>query len=667
MIDHITEKLRELCEESAARFPLDNRKSVEALFGLSGFNPNGVLTDKLKSLISSPQETTLPTRQLLLVARNFAYRRAVHGEENKWFGVAQAIRFHFSPDTFLQPLENDGWPEAIDIARAILVLHPFLSTFRGRHKNVADAAKRLVERSFKLRVREGGFEFYDGELERATKLIQDKITELGAGPFLSNLFGFMSSICAPYERMYMVPRNYTSWDRMPSIPFNFLINLAVSTPLKGQDANDPASIWTDVISLSRDLIATLDLEPYHQIENTSVPREHLESLLREMALFDGLFTLRQWPSGKTPLILREFFGLDRDRWMTSELGWCTTDAIEIYKLVEQLQSDDPVVITRDDLSKRVRADALQSLLPYLAHMRGTVNQAYVSPIGTKSNLMTKPLIQVDPDAFLAVSQSLAGPAFYECIIAVLRHRLPQATAEELTGQGTHRVTAKLFEEAGLCPTFSEKKYKMNTKSEGECDLVFEDETSILFVECKSKAMTSATMAGEPMEALLDFAATLMSSQVQALRHERLLRTFNRIQFRDGTVLEWRNRAILRLTVTLLGHGSLQDRDLFWTLFNPLFGAELVYTEGQPHGSKIDGLNKVLSRMRTEVEAIGQTELHVSVLKSECASLNVGQLPIFLNGIRDLNHFVKRISTLLTYRAFDPVFEFVERTRKGLID
>jgi hypothetical protein len=129
--------------------------------------------------------------------------------------------------------------------------------------------KRLVERSFKLRVREGSFEFYDGELERATKLIQGKLSELGAGPFLSNLFGFMSSVCAPYERMYMVPRDYTSWDRMPSIPFNFLINLAVSTPLKGQDANDPASIWTDVIQLSRDLIATLDLS--HFVKRISTP------------------------------------------------------------------------------------------------------------------------------------------------------------------------------------------------------------------------------------------------------------------------------------------------------------------------------------------------------------------------------------------------------------
>jgi Holliday junction resolvase-like predicted endonuclease len=47
---------------------------------------------------------------------------------------------------------------------------------------------------------------------------------------------------------------------------------------------------------------------------------------------------------------------------------------------------------------------------------------------------------------------------------------------------------------------------MDASSEGECDLVFEDENSILFVECKSKAVTSATMAGEPLEAVLDLLA-----------------------------------------------------------------------------------------------------------------------------------------------------------------
>jgi hypothetical protein len=148
---------RAIVQQSVAQMPRSGTAAAIWDSGWIGRRPSSLsldCNDKLKSLISSPQETTLPTRQLLLVARNFAYRHAVEGEENKWFRPSASHTFPISPDTFLQPLENDGWPEAIDIARAILILHPFLSTFRGPHKNVADAAKRLVERSFKLRVRE---------------------------------------------------------------------------------------------------------------------------------------------------------------------------------------------------------------------------------------------------------------------------------------------------------------------------------------------------------------------------------------------------------------------------------------------------------------------------------------------------------------------------------
>jgi hypothetical protein len=41
-------------------------------------------------------------------------------------------------------------------------------------------------------------------------------------------------------------------------------------------------------------------------------------------------------------------------------------------------------------------------------------------------------ITVGPDRFLVVSKSLAGPAFYESIIAILRDRLPPPTVVELT-------------------------------------------------------------------------------------------------------------------------------------------------------------------------------------------------------------------------------------------
>jgi len=185
------------------------------------------------------------------------------------------------------------------------------------------------------------------------------------------------------------------------------------------------------------------------------------------------------------------------------------------------------------------------------------------------------------------------------------------------------------------------------------------------MRCKAKALTSATMGGEPLEAVLDFARGLLASQVQALRHERLLRTLGNIEFTNGAVLEWQNREIIRLTVTLLSHSSLQNSDLFWTIFNPLLNSELTYNAGHLQGSKIDTLNKTLSKMRAEIALILSTGVHFSIIKSECASLSVGQLAVFVEDVGDLTHFLGRVRSSLTYRAFDPVFELVQRRRSGL--
>jgi hypothetical protein len=382
-------------------------------------------------------------------------------------------------------------------------------------------------------------------------------------PFLSNIFGLMGTPWEPYEGMYMVPRDYTSWERPPSIPFSFLINLPVRAPVAGQDLDDPNLVWKEIILLSRDLIATLDLEPYHQIENTNVPREDLESLLREMALFDALFTLRQWPPSDTPVILRELFGDTREEWMKTRLGWNVADAVEVYTAVNRSQPGDPIQISHTKL------------------LRGS-------------------------------------PA----IVA-------EVTAFDLHSTRRMEVLSS----------------KMRSHSPSELGFI------LYFFS---------------VEAMLDLAAGLLASQVQALRHD-LLRTLGKIEFKDGTILEWRNRRFVRLTVTLLSHGSLQNSDLFWTLFNPLLNSELAYSEGHPQGSKIDSLNRVLSKMRGEIALIQNTGLHISIVKSECASLSVGQLAAFLKGVRDLNHFLNRIQSGLSYRSFDPVFEFVQRQRSGQID
>ena len=64
--------------------------------------------------------------------------------------------------------------------------------------------------------------------------------------------------------------------------------------------------------------------------------------------------------------------------------------------------------------------------------------------------------------------------------------------------------------------------------------------------------------------------------VQLSRHERILRSEGQLAFLDGTVVRHNGREIEKMSaVTMLDHGSLQDRVFMHVTHRALFGAQLT--------------------------------------------------------------------------------------------
>jgi hypothetical protein len=161
------------------------------------------------------------------------------------------------------------------------------------------------------------------------------------------------------------------------------------------------------------------------------------------------------------------------------------------------------------------------------------------------------------------------------------------------------VVLSHFRRAGLTPSFVAEKYDLGAGNAGECDLIFESNTDILFVECKAKALTRGAMAGVQGDALLDFAASTVAAQTQALRHERIIRSNGAIPFLSGAWVELWDRRVTRLSVTLLDHGSLQDKMTFANMFPGLLGATFNASPGYKKAKQVNELNKSLNDLRSE--------------------------------------------------------------------
>lgn len=629
--------------------------------------PHDLLNEELRRLLPSESPTGFDTLDLRRLQYWLTLNQAVSGSLQAWNAVISAILRPLPARTELRTLDDPVWPRALDIGRMLVSTGVDVSQTR-RALAVADSVRNLIHRGFDLRVTEAGIEFDAGELERATGRIQRTLDWIGQVGVLSNLFHHLKSLGKYEYGIYLYRPTIGNQPRDPSFPFAFMINLAVRSPVRTarHQPTKADSRWADAVTLAQELVSAVDVERYSYFEDLDPRPKDLEEILRKFALFDHLFSLRQWPPGHTAFLLKEVFrSLPRSE-MCDRFGWGPEDVISLAECTYKLADKDPSLIRPADLIEMgMSSERLPKMLPFFAHRWQEVNSGYNSPIAANSdrpNLMFKPFIQTEREELLLVAQGLAGPAFYEATIASLRG-MAGINVSALTDAGTVAVIKALFTRAGIEPSLIEKKYRM-AGAEGECDLIIESQSEILFVECKAKALTRAAMSGEPYSALYDFVVGVFAGQIQALGHERLLRKHGHIRFTDDSILEWRNRDIKRLSSTLLDLGSLQDRMLLWRLYPALCRTELQCDPEYPRAEMVLQVNKWLKRFRKEVELL-QGEGVKFDDHALSVSLGAGQLAVLLDGVADLHHFLDRVGQRADTGSFNAILEYTYLKRSGL--
>jgi hypothetical protein len=591
LIGVLEEEIRKLCLESEARLTFADPQAVYACF--RHLNPNGdlrsTLTDRIRLLLPDPTRESFDNGDLQHVARTFYMERAILAREHTLDVVMRNITTCLTSGIPLKPLDDPAWKSAIDIARGLYHAgfeHPPTPSDVGIGKELA----KLHKSGYSVGVSEGQVWMTSDDLNRATADILRRFTVVGVIYSFDALFALMKQIGVFRDGQYLFPRISVLGERPPSIPFNFLINIAVKSSASARRTTNREFVKeiTEAIELSRQVAALLDVEPYSQWDGMFLGTEQLEVFLQELAVFDHLFTLRQWPPSHAPFFLEAFFDKRFDSSLTAKFGWSIGNVVQLLIKCSVLCSTDPTIVTPSKLvDKSLNYSTVEKLLEYFSHKLGAVNKNYLSPAdANQADFLFRPFVQVHTDAYIVPALSIAAYSTFEATLSAVRSLLSSKEISELAGDGTERIVRRLFERAQIMPSRLSSKYLVNGE-DGECDLVLEDAEHIVFVECKAKALTRAAMAGVPGEALLDFAGAVMQPQAQALRHERILRTLGYIDFKDGYRLVLGTRKILRLSMTLMDLASLQDRSTFLNVFELLAKAEV---KGEPGYGK----NKELS-------------------------------------------------------------------------
>lgn len=661
--------IRAAFQASEAAVPLNSTADVIQHFGQPSVGtPASHLGERLKVQLLAAPDPDFTSLELRQCANTFKLERAIGSSTQRYDAVLEKMAEYVPAGKPLTPPTHANWQDMATVGRALAILEPAVFTDK-RAGNVAKAVAALTAKGFKFALSDDRIARDSPGYADATARIMERLQRVGLVEGMTRLFsGISQSVVYNFDQ-YLFGRHHDHlpMPRDPTYPWAFILNLVARLPDVPPEADADAA-WSEAVTLARDLAATLDVETYSAFAFIGVAPKILPRLMGDFGLHDHLFGMRQWSRALTPHIMEQVFTRKNDVVLSQKLGWTIQQAALLADNLGKACGVGVSRVTKKQLASNGLSQAtLDKMLPHLTHQAGQPNQTYASPVDApRADLMFRPLIALADGSFLVPSASLAGPAYYEAIATALRSTIGSQATNALTGEGTERMVGRLLQLRGIRPTCEGAKYNSTKQVDaGECDFVLEDDQYILFIECKSKALTRATMAGEPVDALIDYARSMLASQAQALQHERVLRANGQITFDDGHVLTLGGRKVVRLTVTLLDHGSFQDRVIFSQFALPVLSARIKYDPGHTKARMFDDVNDDLKKLTDEMEAAAARTKNVWVETLGSASLSVGQLAVLLDESPTVSELVKRLTRPVTFSTTNPLLEYHHLRNRGL--
>jgi len=464
---------------------------------------------------------------------------------------------------------------------------------------------------------------------------------------------------------------HTVWE--PKIPIAFLINLAAKHPVGKKPFKRSDDDWKRIIQLSQDFACLYAVEKSNMYEGISLTPISILPEMRRIALHDTLFS---------PVQLRP---TDVTRILKGLLAWFYKEGKVSTTVAQQLDSVLIVLTAIQSVLKNIRGpvnftsgvicklcptlstnDVEKILENILAHPVDGANQKFSSvtevpdqlvPLELRvgANFLNRPLLTLSKGRFIVLDHSICAPAMVEATLAFMRE-LGLVTSE--LGFAVEDLLSTELRNIGI--DVKNGKYQ-NYEQTLECDLVIENDTNILFIETKAKALTRAGRAAFDISLLKDITDSLIHAIIQSGRHNLL--KDKKISLVAGAeepiTIELRDRRIERIAITLHDFGGFQDRIVIDQILQNHVSIEYQAVDPR-HQPEIDKVNKKLKDLKNNYLKLYEEAGSPNNPRMffNCWFLSVPQFLILLDNVydkesleRELNH-----SRHITYNTNDFYYE-----------
>jgi hypothetical protein len=563
------------------------------------------------------------------------------------------------------------WQNAFTDAKDLITLFPDLfqhttNNFDCFYHRLSKPAKEvfwLKGQGFEsITVKNGDFDIAPKELSALTTSIEHDIRKFGGLNLILRIFLAISKQYDQKQGRYHLGRRCTNTGReiAPQLPVGYLLNLSV----KPNNFEGGSNSEADLSMLLRKTVAfgcLYDLQPYSAFELMFQSADTLVKFLREISLYDSLFTIPQLRPADICNMLRGLFDWVDNAQIQKVCGWTFEQAIEVIDAILRLSPPQKTVFFREQFLAQeianVPSSTVKTILDAFTHHAPSPNKDFRMTQDIEClDFPFKPLLYSGQN-YCFLDASWCGGFFYEAIANVLRSIIGSAVDEKI-GLAAEKFLKSELTRRGV--KYISGKYN-HLEQSGECDFVIETTDAIIFIELKKKALTRKARAGSDVYLLLDISSSLIDSQIQLGKHELMIRKLGFLDIEDLSKkthhIELKGRKIERVALTLLDYGGIQDRRVISQLLTIVINANFNVGDSQ-YEDKFQKLREKCLKLLSQIIDLKKMGGWDQIPFFNCWFLSIPQLLVLLDSVGSNEDFKRELwsTRSITFSSLDFYYE-----------
>lgn len=560
--------------------------------------------------------------------------------------------------------KKDKWKKVIEAALDYNIISltfkkpSSLKKNNPRIYNLANAAKYFKKKGYDVTIKDAEVNIKERDLKKICDEIEDTIRLLGGVDVVYNLLNQFSGLFDKELDRFNLNR-INGFGNYPLVPIGYLLNLAAKHA-KLTQINDTL-MWNYyykyLIQISGHLGATYNVQPYNMFQLLFKGPINIIEFIQEIAIFDSMFSLIQLRPSDVPRILKGLFSSINPKEMEKEIGFNLDHLIMVTNKILNLAKSNikPLIFEITDLNYKGDIKVLNKVLDVLSYDADIVNKDFILP-KDKPNLIFKPLIKTN-HKYVLLNRSWCSPMFYEALANELRTKKPWKHLEDdIIGPSLEEFIKSEFNNHNIkCRS---GHYKIG-KIEGQCDVIIESKDTIVFIEVKKKSLTRESKSGDEITLILDLSKSLLDAQIQTGKHEILLRENGYIEFDDKTRLNFKDRTIERVALTLLDYGGFQDRQVINQLLKVISSVDFRIRISK-YESDFEKVKKKNDEFREESKKLAVYDTTFNEFPFfNCWFLSLPQLLILIDDSMDNDSFVQQLKKVksMGFLSLDFYYEY----------